>query len=109
MTVLLSGEDLHVPAQFDVEAASALRGAQLRDASMADAVDRARRTLSLLTVVRHPAPVLVERAWEIRGGLTIQDGVYVAVAEGLSCALLTTDHRLARTAGQFVEVIAPGR
>lgn len=109
LTVFLHGQDLHVPAHFDIEVASALRGVQLRDEGVADDVTRARRAVSQMVVIRHPAPMLVERAWAIRGSLTIQDGVYVALAEGLSCSLLTTDLRLASTAEQFVDVIAPGR
>lgn len=109
LTVALVGHDLHVPSHFDVETVSALRQIALRSLAEESEVDRARSALARLSLVRYPAVALVDRAWEIRGSITIQDGVYVALAEGLGTPLFTTDHRLARAAENFVEVLAPGR
>lgn len=104
---LLLGEDLHVPAHFDVEVASAFRGILIRGSASPDVVYDARGAMRRLIVVRHPATVLVERAWELRERITIQDGAYVALAEGLGCPLVTTDSRLAATAAELVRVAAP--
>jgi predicted nucleic acid-binding protein len=47
---------------------------------------------------------LVERAFEMRDSMTIQDGCYVALAEQLECGVLTADRRLARAPGITVPV-----
>lgn len=104
---LLLGEELHVPVHFDVEVVSAFRSLLLRGAVGHDSVADARATMRRLVVVRHLATVLVERAWELRERITIHDGVYVALAEGLDCPLVTTDSRLAATAAELVRVVAP--
>jgi predicted nucleic acid-binding protein len=108
LTTLLVGQDLHVPAHFDVEAFGALRSVEIRDLASRRTVARARDDLAALNLVRYPAPPLIERAWSLRRNLTVQDAVYVALAEGLGCALFTTDEHLARAGRRLVEVIAPG-
>jgi predicted nucleic acid-binding protein len=108
LTALLLGQDLHVPATFDVEAVAALRSLELRRQLPSAHVDRARGDLRRLAVIRYLTPSLLERAWQLRAVITIQDGIYVALAEGLGCPLLTTDLRLARAARAVVDVLAPG-
>jgi predicted nucleic acid-binding protein len=44
--------------------------------------------------------------WSWRHGITMLDATYVALAVDLGCALLTTDHRLARAAAGIVPMIA---
>jgi predicted nucleic acid-binding protein len=48
-------------------------------------------------------PLLV-RAWQLRDNLTIDDGVFVALAEASAQPLLTTDLRLARAARRHARV-----
>jgi predicted nucleic acid-binding protein len=48
-------------------------------------------------------PLLI-RAWQLRSNLTIDDGVFVALAEVTAQPLLTTDLRLARAAGRHTDV-----
>jgi predicted nucleic acid-binding protein len=48
-------------------------------------------------------PLLI-RAWQLRDNLTIDDGVFVALAEAAAQPLLTTDLRLARAARQHARV-----
>ena len=103
---LLLGEELHVPAHFDVEVVAALRGVQIRGEASAEDVERARNAFRQLVVVRHWA-TLVDRAWDRRDAITIQDGAYVALAEGLGCALVTTDVRLERSASGLVPIVTP--
>jgi predicted nucleic acid-binding protein len=47
---------------------------------------------------------LLIRAWQLRDNLTIDDGVFVALAEATAGPLLTTDLRLARAARQHTRV-----
>jgi len=103
---LLLGEELHVPAHFDVEVVAALRGVQIRGEASAEDVERATNAFRQLVVVRHWA-TLVDRAWDRRDAITIQDGAYVALAEGLGCALVTTDVRLERSASGLVPIVTP--
>ena len=46
------------------------------------------------------------RIWELRHSVSAYDACYVAVAEALDCALVTTDARLARSNGARVPIIA---
>ena len=39
------------------------------------------------------------RAYELRSNVTSYDATYVALAEGLSCSLVSADARLARAPG----------
>jgi predicted nucleic acid-binding protein len=39
------------------------------------------------------------RAYELRANVTVYDSAYVALAEALSCELLTADQRLANASG----------
>jgi predicted nucleic acid-binding protein len=48
-------------------------------------------------------PLLV-RAWDLRDNFTIDDGVFVALAEATAQPLLTTDSRLARAARKHARV-----
>lgn len=107
-TVLLMGEDLHAPAHLDVEVNSALRGLVLRSSATDETADRGRSSLASLAIVRHLPQLLMDRAWELRESIAIPDGVHVALAERLTCPLLTTDDRLARAASAHIDVIAPG-
>ena len=47
----------------------------------------------------YPTAPLLRRVWELRGKVTAYDACYVALAEGLECALLTADQRLANEPG----------
>jgi predicted nucleic acid-binding protein len=47
---------------------------------------------------------LVVRAWQLRENLTIDDGVFVALAEVTAQPLLTTDLRLAQAVGEHARV-----
>lgn len=47
-------------------------------------------------------------AWALRGRVTAYDAMYVALAQGLDCPLVTLDARLARAVEQDVEVLVPG-
>lgn len=63
-----------------------------------------------LGVEELPVEPLLIRAWQLRDNVTIDDGVFVALAEAAAQPLLTTDLRLARAARRHarVEVITHG-
>ncbi|MCU1367631.1 MAG: hypothetical protein JWN39_3270 [Ilumatobacteraceae bacterium] len=55
--------------------------------------------LASLPIVRFPTGPLMIRAYELRSNVTPYDATYVALAEGLSCPLVSADRRLARAPG----------
>lgn len=90
-----SGTDLNVPAFCDVEVASGLRRAVRRHV-----IDKARARASYdayldLPLTRHDSRLLMRRALDL-DAFSVQDAVYVVLAEYLNAPLLTTDARLAR-------------
>jgi predicted nucleic acid-binding protein len=96
-TEIAAADGLAAPHLLDVEVASVARNRALRREvprrRASDAVD----DLARLRVRRYAATPLLHRIWELSGSLTAYDAVYVALAEALGCALVTTDLRLART------------
>ncbi len=66
--------------------------------------------LDALPIYRAPHRRLLLRCWELRDNLTIYDAAYVALAELLDAELLTSDRRLARSAGPrcHIEVVGAG-
>jgi predicted nucleic acid-binding protein len=105
LALLLEGEDLHVPTTFDVEVASALRRLELAGTlSPAQALE-ARANVGTIGMIRYPPGPLIDRCWEWRHTITVQDGVYVALARILDARLLTTDDQLARAAVDLVPLL----
>ena len=66
------------------------------DAALADFLD--------LGVQETQVEPLLVRAWQLRDNLTVDDGVFVALAEATTQPLLTTDLRLAGAARQHTQV-----
>ena len=107
----LRGQDLAAPELIDLEVASVLRR-QLSTGALAAA--RARLAIEdLLEIPTHRAPhrPLLERCWELRHDLSVQDAAYVALAEAFDTRLVTADARLARAPGItcIVEVLRARR
>ena len=60
-------------------------------------------------LIPYAATPLVDRVWELRESVTAYDGVYVAGAENLRCALVTADARLAGAHGPRCAIaVVPG-
>ena len=99
-----TGQPVAAPHLVDAEVLSALRG--LTIAGKLSAADAAPMITAweALSLRRFPLTGLVRRMWELRHNLTSYDAAYVALAEGLGCALLTLDARLAGAPGIRVPV-----
>lgn len=95
----LATEDVAIPHLADSEIAHALRAqARRRTVGQGDA-ERALQRWARLGVRRHAVVGLLPRIWELRDNVTAYDATYVALAEALSCPLLTGDARLAAAPG----------
>jgi predicted nucleic acid-binding protein len=51
---------------------------------------------------------LLDRAWELRNSVRGSDAMYVALAEAMGAALLTTDHRLGGAHGPTCRILVVG-
>lgn len=96
----------HAPELIDAETLQGLRGLAVRRVISPEAATAAVSELLEAQIVRYPHRPFAERAWALRGQLSIYDALYVALAEALDATLVTTDLRLAR-AVTTVEVAAP--
>ena len=99
--------EAYAPALLDVEVVQTLRGLLRGDKVDLDTAEQARAELGELAVRRISDDALLERAWELRDVCSVYDALYVALAEGMDVALVTRDARLARGAGDLVDVITP--
>ncbi|PZR69692.1 MAG: VapC toxin family PIN domain ribonuclease [Candidatus Dormiibacter spiritus] len=96
---LLQEQPVHVPHLIDSEVVSGLRSRVLGRRITAENGLTALRVWSKLGVIRYPLSGLLERVWELRENVSAYDAGYVALAENLSCSLVTADSRLARASG----------
>lgn len=95
----LSDQQLHAPHLIDVEVASGLRRKVLAQQIPAAFGWTALDTMRRLGMTRYPGFPLLARVWELRKNLSAYDATYVALAEELTCGLLTADGRLSRAPG----------
>jgi predicted nucleic acid-binding protein len=91
--------ELSAPDLVDVETVSVLRKRWLAGAMDDDRFRAAVDDLATLPITRYPSAPLTRRAYELRANVTPYDAAYVALAEGLACALLTADERLSKAPG----------
>lgn len=101
----LADEQLCAPAHQQAEVLSALarlhRAGDITDAIVHAALAEA---AALPQELVPPTPAHLVRAFALQERIRVLDGLYVAVAEERGCPLLTTDHRLARSAPCEVRV-----
>ena len=96
----LSGALLHAPAHLDAEVLSALGRLERAGDLDGPAVERALSELAEAPIERHELATLLASAWSMRHRVRVVDALYVALAEALEVPLVTTDARLAKTAGR---------
>lgn len=101
------GRSLAGPEIALAEAANVIRRLELAERLTSREADFAQRDLFNLDIELFPFEPLAARAWELRHNLTIYDGWYVALAEALSCPLVTLDRRLGRAVGPKCRIITP--
>lgn len=90
-----SGVQLNVPALCDVEVIATLRKVVRRGLISKQRAREALDDYMALSLDRHDHLAVLRRAFDLET-FSARDAVYVALAERLDAALLTTDLRLAR-------------
>ena len=102
----LAGYDsLHAPGHFDVECTSAFRKAMLRGSLTFEQFGRLAMSVPHFPVRRHLIADLVPRMVEISRNSTMYDAAYIALAEGLSADLISSDQRLRSVPGVRCRVL----
>jgi predicted nucleic acid-binding protein len=104
----ISGALLAAPELALFEAANIFRRQMLFGALDQTQATLAHQDLIDLSLELWPYAPLAERAWELRGNLTIYDGSYVALAELLNTAVITLDTKFANAPGPRCPIIAYG-
>lgn len=92
---LLADPDLYAPHAIDVEVFGVVRRQHLLGQLDATAARLALADLENWPGERVGHRLLLSRAWELRATVRGWDAMYVALAEILDAALITTDRRLA--------------
>lgn len=96
---LETGEELIAPAYIDVELVSEFRGPAGRSPALDSAFPQAPTDLADLPRQRMPITALLQRIWELRRNVTVDDSAYPALAEPLAAPVLTCDVWLASVRG----------
>jgi predicted nucleic acid-binding protein len=100
--------ELAAPHLLPFEVANVVRRQWSSGALTQPAAHLALDSFAWLDIELWPFEAVADRVWALRGQLTSYDASYLALAELLSCPLLTGDARLAATArgvGPGLEVI----
>ena len=95
---------LLAPGLLWVEVGRVLRGKLASGALSRRGAETALADFLDLGVQETEVEPLLVRAWQLRANLSIDDGVFVALAESTSRPLLTTDLRLAGAARRHAQV-----
>lgn len=91
--------DIAAPDLVDVETVAVLRKRWLAGTVTDRRFSAAVADLEQLDLDRYPALPFMRRAYQLRANVTAYDSAYIALAEALSCELLTADRRLASATG----------
>lgn len=96
-------QELITVTHLDAEVFSGLARHHRAGLLAADEVTELLRRLVDLAVPRMPITrALLEAAWALRDNIAARDALYVAAAQALDAALVTTDDRLARAMPELV-------
>ncbi len=101
-------DDVAAPDLIDLEVVSGLRKLLRRREVPKSVAELALDDFLQLELKRYSSTPFLERIWALRRQLTPYDAAYVALSEELQIPLVTTDFRLARSAGHRAEIIAYG-
>lgn len=104
----LGGHRLHAPCHLDAEALSALARMARAGILGEDRVQRCLQAVTNAPIERHPLQPLLDGAWRLRDNLRVLDALYVALAQRLSCPVLTTDRHLAAAAPLMMRLVTAG-
>jgi len=99
------GTALAAPELLLFEVANVLRRLELAGQIDATSARLAHRDLLDLRIELWPYAAIAERAWQLRGSMTMYDASYVAVAEAIEAPLVTLDARLANANGFACQVL----
>jgi len=106
----LGAETCHAPHLIDAEVGNVLRRRVLRsELSPSDAQTLLAAAGPLVDRRYEMSGALARAAWILRENLSFYDALYVALAHGLTCPLVTADDRLSRAPGLLctVELVSP--
>lgn len=95
----LTDDEFIAPCLIDIEVASTVRWLVRGRVLTAGQGEAGLGLLRRLPFERVSQTALLSRVWELRENLTAYDASYVALAERMGAALLTTDARMARASG----------
>jgi predicted nucleic acid-binding protein len=101
------GVQLAAPDLLPYETANILRRHELADLVSADVAAQAHADLQDLAIELWPYELLADRAWALRGNLSVYDASYAALAEFLRTTLITLDRKIARAPGVRCPIAAP--
>lgn len=104
-TELSRARSLHTLDFTQLEVLSGMRRLEARRELDERRAEQALADLTAISFGRHTASPLLARIWELRHNQTPYDAAYLALAEALSMPLLTTDRRLARSAGHRATIV----
>jgi predicted nucleic acid-binding protein len=93
------GAALAAPELLLFEVANVLRRLELAGRIDATSARLAHRDLLELRIELWPYTAVADRAWQLRGSMTMYDAAYIAVAEAIDAPLVTLDSRLANANG----------
>lgn len=103
---LLGSSITHAPHLIDAELGSVMRRLALGKVLAADtAFYRLGLAQGLVTTRHELTRAMSTFAWQLRDALTFYDALYVALARGIDCPLVTADLKLAEVARRHVEVL----
>jgi predicted nucleic acid-binding protein len=98
------GEVVCAPHLVDAEVGQGLRRYVLRGELSTNRGAEMVRDFLDLPITRYPHRGLLERAFSFLANVTVYDALYLALAEGLDCSLLTGDRALRVVPGCTAEV-----